>query len=298
MAHDHSRSRILRDMAEQITAQMPDELLSSPRPDLATSLVRQWQTYDGHASLIYGPPGQRYQHYFRPEFAADGAPLRFGQLHSPIDDWFRGCTEDWDFGEEELPRAIRHLNLGQSALVDSRTGAFLRLSINPKDRTRRIERLGPAEGPPAADQLDRNLLRAARRLVDSIFRGPLDDLSRDDLAASLRRQLTTHDGHALFLTAAAKFHVTERRRPDGMREVAVRTLRTGLPEKLRACGLGPDDVEHFLHLLNLGLTPEVTDEHGRRCRAVTEPKTANVGLELLDPTGPGAMPGTGTYFSM
>src|SRR5207247_1480357 len=95
--------------------------------------------YDGHAALIFGPE----QHYFRPA-AGSGGELRFDLHRVPVDAWFRQVMREWDFGDDELAKAIRQLNIGQSARIDNRRGEFLRLWINPRERTRGIERLDPS----------------------------------------------------------------------------------------------------------------------------------------------------------
>ncbi len=49
-------SRALRQLAEEFLRSIPGdrEILESEREDLATSLVRQWITYDGNAALFLG----------------------------------------------------------------------------------------------------------------------------------------------------------------------------------------------------------------------------------------------------
>jgi hypothetical protein len=258
-------------------AQVPEEFLTSPRPDLSISLVRQWLTYDGHAALIFG----NEQHYFRPA-PGPGSELHFDLHRVPVGAWIRQSMSDWDFGAEELGKAIRQLNLGQSAQIENRRGEFLRLWINPKERTKGIEKLGPPS--PAAVSVDRNFAKFAQGQIDTIFE-QIGDREKEDLTAALVRQWALHDGHALILTPRAKYHILLTLLPDGTK-VTTSVLTTSFPQKLLDCGLAPEDIPPFLHVLNLGLTPEITDEQGRRCQVLTDPKNANVYMKEVPPPSP------------
>jgi hypothetical protein len=275
MARDRNRSRLLRQLAECLMAQVPEELLTSPRPDLSTSLVRQWLTYDSHATLLFGDE----QHYFRPALGP-GGELRYDFHPEPVGAWLRQCMRDWEFGADELGTAIRHLNLGQSAPIENRRGEFLRMWVNPQERSKGIERLGPH--PPPGAPPERNYAKFARDQIEALFGEHIGKLEKEDLAAALVRQWALHDGHALILTPKAKFHIVVTPVPDGT-QMTVRTLTTGFPQKLLDCGLAPEEIPPLLHLLNLGLTPEVTDEHGRRCQLLTDPKNAEVRMREVAP---------------
>jgi hypothetical protein len=48
-------TRALRQLADDLLRSiMPDDVPGFPRQDFVTSLVRQWITYDGHATLFTG----------------------------------------------------------------------------------------------------------------------------------------------------------------------------------------------------------------------------------------------------
>lgn len=274
MARDRNRSLWLRQLADTLMAQVPEAVLTSPRPDLSTSVVRQWLTYDGHATLIFGAD----QHYLRPAHGP-GGEARFDCHLVPVDAWLRKCMSEWDCSNEVLVRAIRQLNLGQSAQVENRRGEYLRLWVNPKDRSKGIERLGPT--PPAAAPGERNLAAVARHQIETLFEH-LGEREKEDLAAALVRQWALHDGHALLLTPKAKVHIVVTLVPQGT-EMTTRTLATSLPQKLLNCGLAPEDIPPLLHVLNLGLPLEVTDERGCRCQILTDPKNARVYMNEVPP---------------
>jgi hypothetical protein len=290
MARKQGNSRQLRQLAELLLRQVPDEALTSPRPDLATSLVRQWLTYENHATLIWYPE----QHYFRPAIDA-GGELRFDLHPIRIDDWFRECMADWEFGEEERDRAIEELNIAQSSIIENHAGQFLRLSIDPKERIRRVERLGLPSDPVSAENREQNRLKLARRQIEHIFHGALDEDETDEMAAAVVRQFEKHRGHALVVTMRTKIQIIMEKRPDGLTQVTLKPHRTRFPEKLRRCGLSLEEATRVLHAVNLGHQAEVIDEFGRRCRVVTEPESAQIALDEIAPAPPGG--GNCTYFS-
>ena len=97
MASDHSRSRKLRKLADEIIANVPEEFLTSPRSELSLSLMRQWLTYENHATLLFPPQ----QHYLRPNFTV-GKKAGFDLHLVPLDTWLAQMMRQWDFGEDLL----------------------------------------------------------------------------------------------------------------------------------------------------------------------------------------------------
>lgn len=280
MARDPHRSRLLRKLAEQLLAQVPKELLTSSRADLSTSLVRQWLTCDGHATLIFG----QQQHYLRPALGP-GDELRFDLQPVSLAPWLRHCMVDWELGEEEMRRAIRQLNLGQAAQIENRKGDLLRLWVDPQKRSKGIELLKSSQ--PTQASPGRDYIKLARHQIETLFGKRIAATDKEDLVAALVRQWASHNHHALILAPQAKFHIVLTPEPDGGTKITTKTLKTSLPRKLRDCGLSPEEVLHFIHLLNLGLTPEITDEQGRRCLVRTDPINADVIMnEIVRPPGP------------
>jgi hypothetical protein len=101
--------------------------------DLATSLVRQWLTTDGHAGLIT----PTHQHWFQMVAHADGR-LEVG-LSTSEGNWAHILTRDWRVDEEDVPGLILRLNLCQSALFRNAAGLTIRLRVEPKTRAVRCE---------------------------------------------------------------------------------------------------------------------------------------------------------------
>lgn len=273
MARDPQRSRRLRQLADRLLAGVPDELLTSPRAELATSLVRQWQTYDDHATLVLG--GE--QHYFKAAVDS-GDELQVGHFRVDAAVWFAQCARDHDLDEGQLREAVRQLNVGQSAEVRNRRGEPLRLWANPKDRQKGIEALNPRAPAPGTAP---DYAKVARSAVESVAGATPGAGAKEELAASLVRQWAAADGHAVLLTPKAKLHIIAAPQPGGLVSVETRTLATSLPRKLRSCGLTDEGVARLLRLVNLGQAPVVTDEQGRRCQVRVDPRSAEVWLEVI-----------------
>lgn len=269
-----SWSQTLRYLADQFVARLADEVLTSPRVDLSTSLVRQWLTNDRHATLFLGDE----QHYLRAEVKDE---TTVGLTGEPEDarGWFRRVERDWRIDPDAWADAIRQLNVAQSAVVETRDGGYVRLRVDARNRTHGVEPLTRSlQHPP---QPDRDLPKFARDALEDLFGSGLDPARLDELVAVVVRQWQAHDGHALVVGPSAKAQFNLVLRPDGGTDLGVRRLRTNLPAKLLRCGILPDELTHYLHAINLGQPVEVTLEDGRLARVVLEPETANVGMDLV-----------------
>lgn len=144
MSKSKGHSRALRQLAEEVMGQLAEEfdLPDGERQDFVTSLVRQWISYDGHATFFIAG----HQVDF---------PLRYTPLGKPcclpvpvLTDWTPVLTGDWKISPDELPEIYEQLNRGQSTEVTNRDGIPLRLSINPKEQRQRVEPLVKEQVPP------------------------------------------------------------------------------------------------------------------------------------------------------
>lgn len=281
VSRDRRRARMLRKIAEDIVAQARlDELTGLPADDVATSMMRQWLTFDGHATFL----SEEVQVYFleRPVRQQEKVSL----TPMPIGDWFRRIMRDWDFGNDQLDGILKQLNLGQSAEIKNRQGVRLRLWVNPKEKSKGIEPVGPTTQPAPPR---RDYRKIAQDMLDNTFGEELPAAVRDDLATSLVRQWLTFDGHGLVLTPDSRHFFQLTPRPDGGCSVEVRR-ESGrrLAQELVACGIAPDAVNEVIHRLNLRQTPEFPDAHGRPCRLSVDPKSGRVRLQRIEvqpPTG-------------
>ncbi len=281
VARDRNRSRDLRRVAEHLASEIPEEALTATRAEIATSLLRQWLTYDNHATLFVDTE----QHYLTPDIGV-GGKIGFGFFKVDAAGWYKELMQDWDFGEEELGVAIRQLNVAQSAQIENRRGEFLRLWANPKERTKGLERLG---GPPRAQPPSEtpDFVKLAGRAITAVLSDKLPPADRDELVAAVVRQWAAHDNHALIVTGAKKHHVILEPLPDRLCRLTIRPLKSDLGERLLACGVPPDDLHLVLHRINLGERPVFADEWGQLGQVTIDPKTAGVSMMVVFLTPPG-----------
>src|SRR5215469_14372515 len=130
-------SRALRQLAEELirTIAQDEEIPEEEREDFATSLVRQWITYDGNATVFVG----EQQVYLVLGKTPLGKPCLVPVPALP--GWMNRLREDWKISPDDLPDILDQLNCGQSAEVINGDGVPLRLWVNPKKRSKGVEPL-------------------------------------------------------------------------------------------------------------------------------------------------------------
>ena len=130
-------SRELRQLAEELLEEIAEgePIPEADRADLATSLVRQWITYDGKATLFIGE-GQFC-------FVLAETPLGTYRVipEQLPPGWISRFIQDWKINREDLPQLFGQLNLGQSVETINRDGIPIRLWVNPKQRGMGVEQL-------------------------------------------------------------------------------------------------------------------------------------------------------------
>ena len=272
-------SRALRQLADDLfrRATGDDEFPEDERADYVTSLVRQWITYDGHATLLLGDR----QVYLVLGRTPLGNPCIVPE--PGLSGWVRELTEDWQISPDDIPGLIDQLNRGQSAEAVNAEGIPLRLWVNPKERGRGVEPLVKEDIPPGAVRDYRKI--AASELLRH-FGDELGPEETDELACSVASQWRRYDGHAcLFTDGHEQFHfqITEH---GGGCEVVTRQLRIDLDSVLSACGFPPDVFPAVIARLNLGQEVEFRDRRGVRTRLWHDPKARRIYLQPLDPVGP------------
>jgi hypothetical protein len=127
-----------RKIAEHQIATHLGDLDASVQDELATSLVRQWLTNDGHAGLVMPT------HQFWFTLAANGEGFNVGVAR--FDGcWGRALSRDWHVADEEIPGLLHQLNLCQSVSCRTTAGLTIRLRIEPRVRTVRCEQQAEGE---------------------------------------------------------------------------------------------------------------------------------------------------------
>jgi hypothetical protein len=280
----NTRSRVLRQLAEELLQSVAGDadLPSDERNDVVTALVRQWITYDGHAT-VFLPDRQIYLVLGHTPL---GKPVVVPEpgLHG----WARQLTQDWQVAPDDLPDVFDQLNRGQSAEVVSAAGVPLRLWVNPKERSRGVEPL-VKEAPPPGWKRDHT--RVAAGALEQEFGGALDPDELDELARSVARQWERHDGHAcIFLDAREELVLVCAEADGGMCRVDTRRRAVDLDRTLTAIGLALEAVPDVLVRLNLGQQIEFRDRRGCRTRLWHDPKVRRIRVEQADVTPPAAAP--------
>jgi hypothetical protein len=138
--HPMSSTRLnaLRNVAEAELDRRLGQLDPRLRQDLATSLVRQWLTGDGHAGLVT-PAGHLWFRMVRTE--AGGFEVGFDAQPPRFLDRLR----DWQVADRDIPRLLHQLNLSQEVWCRSDEGRQLRLRMVARERTLLVEPVAQEE---------------------------------------------------------------------------------------------------------------------------------------------------------
>src|SRR5262245_23704658 len=111
MPKSKNYSRALRRLAEDLVGSMTEgiDVPDSKREDLATSLVRQWVTYDGQASLFIGEQQVSFVLGKTPLGNPRAVPV------PGLSGWLKILARDWKIDSASWPDIAEQLNRGQSA---------------------------------------------------------------------------------------------------------------------------------------------------------------------------------------
>lgn len=273
-------SRALRRLAEELIQRIAQdqEIPEDEREDFATSLVRQWITYDGNATVFLGeqqvylvlgktPLGQSC---IVPEPAQPG--------------WMSRLREDWKISADNLPEIIDQLNRGQSAEVINDDGVPLRLWVNPKERSKGVEPL-VKEDIPAGTKTDYCIIAASE--LEQRFGGSLDPEEMDELARAVAKQWQQYEGHAcLFIDGHQQFHFKLTEHGEGGCDVVTSQLRIDLEPVLSSYGISPDVFPEVIARLNLGQEIEFRDGQSSPSVLWHDPKARRICVRKVGPAQP------------
>ena len=271
----NSRQLLLAEnLLEEIAdAEEDEEISEADRNDLATSLLRQWITYDGNATLFIGEE----QIYFVLAQTKAG-DYRVIPDRSPPG-WMNRLIQDWKIAPEELPPLIRQLNLGQSVESVNSEGLPIRLWANPKERSQGVE---PLIKEPIPSGHKRDYRKIAGAQLEIIFGSQLDPRAMDELMSSLASQWQQHDGHAcLFFKENRQISLVLTEQADGGCNVAVSQVRCRLEPLLASLGVPTEIIPGVIARINLGQEVEFRDRRGVRPVLWFDPKARQVRIRVL-----------------
>lgn len=266
-------SRALRQIANNILHKLADgDVLPAERDGLATSLVRQWITYDNHATLFIG----EQQIYLSLEHKTTGYQLA---QETQMSAWIKWLTEDWSIVAEDVSDVLGQLNRGQSAEVVNREGHPIRIWVNPKERSKGVESL--AEKPTLTRQ-KRDHYKIAVRELEQLFGSRLDDDSKEELAFAVAKQWQQYEGHAgLFIDLHKQFMLRLTEQDNGNCRVEVATRQVDLEPVLLSIGIPGDSINEVIRRINLGQEVEFLNKNGSPAVLWHNPKEQRIVVREL-----------------
>ena len=268
-------SRELRQLAEELLEGIVngEPIPEADRADLATSLVRQWITYDGKATLFIGE-GQFC-------FVLAETPLGTYRVipEQLPPGWINRLIQDWKISREDLPQLFGQLNLGQSVETINRDGIPIRLWVNPKERGMGVEQLVQQPIPPGQK---RDYRKIAGDLLEQSFGTELDPRAMEEFGSSIVKQWQQYEGHAcLFYQPEQRLSWTLTEHDDGRCNVIATREPANLESQLSSRGVPPEVIPHVIARINLGQEIEFRDRKGVRSMLGYDPKAKEVRVRVL-----------------
>jgi hypothetical protein len=265
-------SRALRQLAQHVLQQTS----GFERPDLVTSLVRQWITYDGKATLFVD---QQQLDLPLVTTTPDKPSIRSAQVPN-LSAWIRGLQEDWKIDPDELPDVFEQLNLGQSAEVVNRDGIGLRLWVNPREKSKGVEELVKRPVPPGTK---RDNGKIATDIVQRELGEALPHDERELLARSLVRQWQQYQGAACLFLDREQLVCTLTELADGGCNVSVQRRSANLEPLLSSLGIAEETIPQVIARINLAQEIEFRDRKGVPSVLWHDPRTRRICTRPLPP---------------
>jgi hypothetical protein len=284
MPRSKSDSRALRQLAENLLRQTFGEygLSGEEIDELATSLVRQWVTYEGHATLFIN--GRQVV------FVRGWTPLGKDHVYQELGppEGLSRFLEDWKINPEDMPEVYEQLNRGQSAEVTNADGLPVRISVDPKTKINRCE---PLASEPVTARPKRDYHKLAAYSVDSELGPGLDDGEKAALADSVARQWQKYQGHACLFTAGKKLVFTLVEQEDGGCLVGHQSRPNNLGPQLCSLGFAPQAIPGVIARINLDQEIEFEDHQGARWCIWHDPSIEQLRFRPLGQPQPAASDG-------
>jgi hypothetical protein len=244
-------SRLLRQLAEELLDKLAqdEDVGEDDRQDFATSLVRQWISYDGHATMFLG--GQQF--YFELGRTPLGKPCinpeagKYG--------WMNRLKEDWKIGPDDLLEVLDQLNRGQSAEVVNSEGIPLRLWVDPKEKSRGVEPLVKENRTPPK----RNYRKMAADQLEQEFGGYA----------------------CIFVSPQEQLDLTFQELGDGMCRAVTERRRSDLESLLSSLGFSCEIIPEVIARLNLNQEVEFQDKEGIPSILWHDPKAKKMTLRKI-----------------
>jgi len=273
MPGNQTNSRVLRRLADDLVQKVAEntEILPEDQEDLVTSLVRQWITYDGNATLFF----QGQQVYLMLGRTPLGKPQIEAEPAQGV--WMKQLTGPWKIDEDLLPEVIDQLNLSQSAEVTNSEGEELRLWVNPQERSHGVESSVSRDVPAS---IKRDYQKIAVDVVEQHL-GALDVEEIEALACSIASQWKRYDGCACLFVDGSRFTFVVSEQGDGNCLVRAQQADIDLKTALYSLGFSGEVVPEVIARINLGQEVEFRDRAGVRSRLWHNPKERQFVIQPL-----------------
>jgi len=264
MGKSPSKSKEMREFAESVIKGLKEE----PRfglfntEGLATSLVRQWLTYDGTAALHIGS-ALLFLSLTRSPLGA------YSLISEPgTSNWVKELVEDWKVPEHRLQGLMDQLNLTQSAEITNSEGLVIRWFVNPKERRCGIEHNSPKDVPPPTVTV--KLVRVAA-LLEKAFSEQIPENEIPILAQSIVDQWDRFHGHAAIFTEDARFSLFFEMEKEGGYSITTKEVKFKTRKGVENLGIPTEHVVAIIAQINLGRNYSFVDENGEQVDFWQEP---------------------------
>lgn len=259
----NSRSKQLRNLAENCVRGLMERHGVDERhaESLVTSLVRQWITYDGTATLFLN----NRQLYLMLRHS----PL--GEMHADVEDkhsrWADVLRDDWEIDPDEIPDILMQLNIAQSVAVANLRGESLRCWVNSQERRKGVENLDSKPPPP---DFRRDYHQIATSQIEHNFGNSIRPREKELLIGSLVDQWRRFGVACLFVdNEEHEFQFAEK--GEGKCCVRVTQRRSKIKTVLARYGVPVDTMHLAIADLNLGREIEIRDANGIPCHLYYDP---------------------------
>jgi hypothetical protein len=268
-------SRALRQLAAELLEQAGErfDLSLEEREGLVTSLVRQWITYDGHATLFF----EETQVFFH--LGTSPAGRGAVRVQPGAHDWAEVLRRDWKVSDDDLRDLFRQLNVGQSAEVVNREGTPLRVWVDPKRGRTAVE---PLVAVPRRPDVQRDYDRIARDVLTGLPGVEMDDEELAELGLSVVKQWREYDGHAcIFLGERRQAVMRLTEKEDGGCNASVGVRGIEIRSVLISHGCPDELVSDALVRFNLGHKIEIRNSTGESGWMWYDPRAERVCIRPL-----------------
>jgi hypothetical protein len=284
MSDQSINPRELREIAEDIYDKIAAEagFPDSERADLVTSIVRQWVTCDGHATLLADERRQVFLVVKKTPLGTKDVAVEWRRA-----DW-SGFIADWKIDPDEMPAIVHQLNRGQGAETITGDGRPLRVYVDPEKGTHGVEALDEDKRPRPPQ---RNYHKLATDMVSKHLGHRVAARLKEDLVLSVVRQWRRFNGHAcVFISECRQLTLVLTEQSDGGTHINATQGPSNVGNYLVSLGFQPRDLPDVLERINLGQKVKFVDRKGVPSTLTHDPQYMRFDVESVGGASPASRP--------